>query len=156
MILSHNHQLFLQVELNSNCFEEIKIINIKVIRDFWYVAQARTTKLVKINNKFFVHAFQNNINKNDILAATILNLTNKHKAKINENFSILVNNGPGSFSTIRVALSIAKGIKISNNIKLYGFKNSDLAQFNLENIEVLINKNLLEKNIDKTIIFKLN
>ena len=51
-----------------------------------------------------------------------------------------------------VALAVAKGIKISNNVNLFGFKNSDLSQFNLENIEVLINKNLIEK-IDKTIIF---
>ena len=60
-----------------------------------------------------------------------------------------INNGPGSFSTIRTALSIAKGIKISANVKLFGFKNSDLPQFNLENIEILINKNLIEKKLIK-------
>ena len=32
---------------------------------------------------------------------------------------------------------------------LFGFKNSDLPQFNLENIEVLINKNLIEKKLIK-------
>ena len=104
---------------------------------------------LKINNNFFIHDFQTKIQNNEILVSTILNLTNKHKANIDENFSILVNNGPGSFSTIRVALSIAKGIKISNNVKLFGFKNADLSQFNLENIELLINKNLLEKKLIK-------
>ena len=79
----------------------------------------------------------------------VLNFTNKHKANIDKNFSILINNGPGSFSTIRAALSVAKGIKISNNVKLFGFKNSDLPQFNLENIEFLINKNLIEKKLIK-------
>ena len=44
---------------------------------------------------------------------------------------------------------IAKGIKISANVKLFGFKNSDLPQFNLENIEILINKNLIEKKLIK-------
>ena len=81
--------------------------------------------------------------------STILNFTNKHKANIDKNFSILINNGPGSFSTIRVALSIAKGIKISNNVQLFGFKDKDLSQFNLENIEVLINKSLIEKKLIK-------
>ena len=71
------------------------------------------------------------------------------KVNIDENFSILINNGPGSFSTIRVALSIAKGIKISNKVKLFGFKDSDLPQFNLENIEVLINANLIENKLIK-------
>ena len=122
-----------------------------MIKDFLIIScTGKNDKIgLKINNNFFIHDFQTKIKNNEILVSTILNLTNKHKAKINENFSILVNNGPGSFSTIRVALSIAKGIKISNNIKLFGFKNSDLAQFNLENIEVLINKNLLEKKLIK-------
>ncbi len=122
-----------------------------MIRDFLIInCTGRDDKVgLKINNNFFVHTFKNKINKNDILVSTILDLTTKHKAKIDENFSILVNKGPGSFSTLRVALSVAKGIKISNNIKLFGFKNSDLSQFNLENIEVLINQNLLEKKLIK-------
>ena len=104
---------------------------------------------LKINNNFFIHNFQNKIQNNELLVSTILNLTNKYKANIDKNFSILINNGPGSFSTIRVALSVAKGIKISNNVRLFGFKNSDLPQFNLENIEVLINKKLIEKKLIK-------
>ncbi len=120
-----------------------------MIRDFLIInCTGKDDKVgLKMNNKFFVHAFQNNINKNDILVTTILDLTTKHKAKIDKNFSILVNKGPGSFSTLRVALSVAKGIKISNNIKLFGYKDSDLPQFNLENIEVLINQNLIEKKL---------
>jgi uncharacterized phage-like protein YoqJ len=44
---------------------------------------------------------------------------------------------------------VAKGIKISKKINLYGYKNSDLGQFNLANIELLIKKNLLQKNLIK-------
>ena len=122
-----------------------------MIKDFLIInCTGKNDKIgLKINNNFFIHDFQTKIKNNEIIVSTILNLTNKHKANINENFSILVNNGPGSFSTIRIALSIAKGIKISNNVKLFGFKNSDLPQFNLENIEVLINKNLIEKKLIK-------
>ena len=104
---------------------------------------------LKINNNFFVHDFKTQITNNEILVLTILNLINKHKANIDINFSILINNGPGSFSTIRAALSIAKGIKISNNVKLFGFKDEDLSEFTLENIEVLINRNLIEKKLIK-------
>ena len=122
-----------------------------MIKDFLIIScTGKNDKVgLKINNNFFIHDFQNKIHNNEILVSTILNLTNKHKANIDKNFSILINSGPGSFSTIRVALSIAKGIKISNNVKLFGFKNSDLPQFNLENIEVLINKNLIEKKLIK-------
>ena len=122
-----------------------------MIKDFLIInCTGKNDKIgLKINNNFFIHDFQNKIQNNEILVSTILNLINKHKANIDKNFSILINNGPGSFSTIRVALSVAKGIKISNNAKLFGFKNSDLPQFNLENIEVLINKNLIEKKLIK-------
>ena len=122
-----------------------------MIKDFLIInCTGKNDKVgLKVNNNFFIHDFQTKIKNNEILVSTILNLTNKHKANIDKNFSILINNGPGSFSTIRVALSVAKGIKISNNVKLFGFKNSDLPQFNLENIEVLINKNLIEKKLIK-------
>ena len=122
-----------------------------MIKDFLIInCTGKNDKIgLKIDNNFFIHDFQTKIQNNEILVSTILNLTNKHKANIDKNFSILINNGPGSFSTIRVALSVAKGIKVSNNVQLFGFKNSDLPQFNLENIEVLISKNLIEKKLIK-------
>ena len=104
---------------------------------------------LKVDNNFFIHDFQSKIQYNELLVSTILNLTSKHKVKIDNNFSVLVNNGPGSFSAIRIALSIAKGIKISKNVKLFSFKNTDLPEFSLENIEILINRNLLEKKLIK-------
>ena len=123
----------------------------KMIKDFLIInCTGKNDKIgLKVDNNFFIHDFQTKIQNNEILVSTILNLINKHKANIDNNFSILINSGPGSFSTIRVALSVAKGIKISNNVKLFGFKDSDLSQFNLENIEVLINKNLIEKKLIK-------
>ena len=126
-----------------------------MVKDFLIInCTGKNDKIgLKINNNFFIHDFQTKIKNNEILVSTILNLTNKHKVNFDKNFSILINNGPGSFSTIRVALSIAKGIKISNNVKLFGFKDEDLSQFNLENIEVLINKNLIEKKLIKPLYF---
>ena len=106
---------------------------------------------LKVNNNFFIHHFDQKIKNNDQLVASILNLIKKHKVNFDKTFSILVNNGPGSFSSIRASLAVAKGIKISKNIKIFGFKNSDLPQFSLENIEVLIKKNLLEKNLIKVL-----
>ena len=91
-----------------------------MIKDFLIInCTGKNDKIgLKINNNFFIHDFQTKIQNNEILVSTILNLTNKHKANIDKNFSILVNYGPGSFSTIRVALSVAKGIKISKNVNL--------------------------------------
>tara|TARA_B100000945_G_scaffold314493_1_gene312185 strand:- start:983 stop:1402 length:420 start_codon:yes stop_codon:yes gene_type:complete len=125
--------------------------NIKMIKDFLIInCTGQNDKIgLKINNNFFISDFQTKILNNDVLVSKILNLIVKHKANINKNFSILVNNGPGSYSTIRVALAVAKGIEISKKAKIFGYMNSDLPQFNLENIEVLIKTKLIEKKLIK-------
>ena len=104
---------------------------------------------LKFGSKFFIHDLDQKVNKNDQLVTSILNLIKKYKVNIGANFSILVNSGPGSFSSIRVSLAVAKGLKISKRISLFGFKNSDLGQFNLVNIELLIKKDLIQKNLIK-------
>ena len=104
---------------------------------------------MRFNDNFFFHNIENNIKNNDFLVSNILDLLKKHKVNIDNKFSILVNSGPGSFSSIRVAISVAKGMKISKNVKIFGYRNCDLPQFKLENIEILINKNLIEKNLIK-------
>ena len=106
---------------------------------------------LRINKKFYIHELDYKVNQNDLLVSNILNLVKKYKVNIDNKFSIIVNIGPGSFSAIRTSLSVAKGIKISKNINLYGFKNSDLKQFDLANIELLIGKNLIQNKLIKPI-----
>ena len=122
-----------------------------MIKDFLIISfTGKDDKIgLRINNSFFAHNFQNKTQNNEILVKIILNLTEKHKVNINKDFTILVNNGPGSFSAIRTALAVAKGIVISTNSKLFGFKNENLAEFNRVNIEDLLNKSLVEKNLIK-------
>ena len=105
---------------------------------------------LKIKSNFYIHDFDKKID-NDQLVISVLNMIKKYKVNINDDFSVLVNNGPGSFSSLRTSLAVAKGIKISNKINLFGYKNSDLGQFNLANIELLIKKKLLQKNLIKPI-----
>jgi putative lipoic acid-binding regulatory protein len=106
---------------------------------------------LKINNEFYIYDFDKKVNKNDQLVEKIVSVLNKHNVDINSNFSVIVNSGPGSFSSIRISLAIAKGIKISKNINLYGYKDEDLNEFNLVNIELLIEKKLVQKNLIKPI-----
>ena len=105
---------------------------------------------LKVNSNFYIHDFDQNTD-NDLLVTSILNMIKKYKVNLSKDFSILVNCGPGSFSSIRISLAVSKGIKISKKIKLFGYKNSDLAQFNLANIELLITKKLVQKNLIKPI-----
>ena len=106
---------------------------------------------LRINESFYIHELNSKINKNDQLVTNILNLVKKYKVNLNNKFSIIVNVGPGSFSSIRTSLSVVKGMKISKNINIYGFKNSDLKQFDLANIELLIGKDLIQNKLIKPI-----
>jgi len=106
---------------------------------------------LRISKNFYIHELDYKVNKNDQLVLSILNLIEKYKVNLDNKFSIIVNIGPGSFSSIRTSLSVAKGMKISKNINLYGFKNSDLKQFDLANLELLISKNLMQNKLIKPI-----
>ena len=106
---------------------------------------------LRINENFYIHELDYKVNNNDQLVSNILNLVKKYKVNIDNKFSIIVNIGPGSFTSIRTSLSVAKGIKISKNINLYGFKDSDLKQFDLANIELLIGRNLIQNKLIKPI-----
>ena len=103
---------------------------------------------LRINKDFFIHDL-NKENKNEQLVSEIVNFLNVHSVKLDERFSVIVNQGPGSFSGIRVSLAVAKGLGISKKIKLYGFNSKDLKVFDRENIEKLLKKNLVEKNLIK-------
>ena len=104
---------------------------------------------LKIDRNFYIYDLHDNKKNNDQLVFIILNLAKKYKVNFSNNYSILVNFGPGRFSSLRTSLAVAKGIKLSNKINLFGYKNSDLGQFNLANIELLIKDNLVQKNLIK-------
>ena len=105
---------------------------------------------LRIDSNFYIHDFDKKTD-NDQLVLSVLNMIKKYKVNIDDNFSVLVNSGPGSFSSIRASLAVAKGIRISKKVNLFGYKNSDLGQFTLANIELLIKKKLLQKNLIKPI-----
>ena len=106
---------------------------------------------LKINSNFFIQKFQTNIQSNETLVNKILIFLKKHKTEINKDFSIIVNIGPGSFSSVRISLAVAKGIQVSKGARLYGYKDSLLNEFNLKNIEFLIQKNLIENELIKPV-----
>ena len=104
---------------------------------------------LRINKEFFIHELKHG--NNEKLVSTILNVINSYSVQLDENFTVIVNQGPGSFSSIRISLSVARGLEISKKVKIFGYKNEDLTEFNQENIEKLLINKLIEKNLIKPI-----
>ena len=120
-----------------------------MINNFLIISCTGKNNLIglKINNKFFKEKLQNNIKSNNLLVSNIITFTNKHNVKLSDNYSIIVNMGPGSYSSLRISLSVAKGIQIAQGSKIYGYKNDQLTELKLENIEILIKNKQLENKM---------
>ena len=103
------------------------------------------------NNKSYSKSFlatKINFEKIVNILFKFLNNNNIHLNKIN---NILVNQGPGRFSSLRISIAIAKALSVSNNIDFYGFNGKDLKDKNFKNIIKLFNKGNYKKNLIKII-----
>ena len=72
---------------------------------------------LKVNDKFFIHDSSSQIKDKDQLVIIILNLIKKHKVNLSNDFSILVNSGPGRFSSMRISLDSPFNSEL---IQIYG------------------------------------
>ena len=106
---------------------------------------------LRINKEFFVYKYEKKEISRESLVFYIQDFLKSHKVILDEKFSIIVNQGPGSFSGIRISLAIAKGLVIAKKIRLYGYKDDDLLEFNLKNIEELMKNKLIENKLIKPI-----
>ena len=106
---------------------------------------------LRVNKEFFVYKYEKKEISRETLVFCIQNFLKSHKVILDEKFSIIVNQGPGSFSGIRISLAVAKGLVIAKKIRLYGYKDDDLLEFNLKNIEELMKKKLIENKLIKPI-----
>ena len=96
------------------------------------------TIALKINNKFFLKKLQTNIIKYEALSQVVLDFTKEHNVEIEQKFSILVNSGPGSFSGIRIALAVSKGIQLVKKSNIYSYNSFIInAAPYLRNVEIL-------------------
>ncbi len=68
-----------------------------------------------------------------LLISTIENILRKSKLKLTDIGCLAVDNGPGSFTGIRIGLAASKGLAMALKIPLVSFSSLDVLAFNLKN-----------------------
>ena len=76
---------------------------------------------LKTDSKFIFKKLHTNLIKNEMLALDVLTFFKENNVIIDNKFSLIVNSGPGSFTAIRIALAVAKGIQIVNKVNVYSY-----------------------------------
>lgn len=73
---------------------------------------------LKIKDELYVETKESEYSHSIFVMPMIENIFKKHNAKINDLDSVIVVNGPGSFTGIRIGLSIAKTLAYALKIKI--------------------------------------
>ncbi len=102
-----------------------------------------------IENKSYTTDYSNCRENFDKFVTLLISFLGKNQVKINEIDNIFINQGPGKFSSIRSSIAIAKALKLTNNINIYGFNSGDIVNKNYDYIIDLFNKGMLSKNLIK-------
>ena len=86
------------------------------------------------------------INKHDQLVKIIFNFFMQNNINLSKIDNIFVNQGPGKYTSIRSAISIAKALKISNKTNIYGYYSSQIIDNNYNILIKLLKEGRLTKN----------
>ena len=101
------------------------------------------------DNESYTSDYPNSRENFDKFVTLLFNFLKKNKLNIKEINNIFVNQGPGKFSGIRISISTAKALSLTNKLNLYGFDSKLVKNQNYDKIIDLFNKGLLIKNLIK-------
>ena len=100
-------------------------------------------------SEYYTTTYINSRQNFDKFIDHLLDFLKKHKVEIRDLEKIFINQGPGTVSSIRNSISIAKAISLAQNISLYGFKSKDLEGKDYKKLMKLEKKKLLNKDLIK-------
>ncbi len=101
------------------------------------------------DNKSYTNEFINSRENFDKFAVLLFKFFEQNNINIKEIDNILINQGPGKFSSIRASISTAKALNVTNRLNLYGFNSNQVKNKNYKEIFDLFLKGKLKKNLIK-------
>ena len=97
-------------------------------------------------NKEYINNHDNCRENFDELVKIIFNFLDQNNINLLKIDNIFINQGPGKYTSIRSAISIVKGLKISKNINIYGYYSTQIINNNYDILMELLKEGRLTKN----------
>ena len=117
-------------------------MNINLIID---AANEKIVFVIITDKQSYTRRYINSRENFDKFMKLLLIFLNKKKINISKIDRIFINLGPGKFTSLRIALSVAKAISLANKAILIGFKSKNVINKNYKNLIKLVgNKSLIK------------
>ena len=98
-----------------------------------------------LKDKEYNIKYDNSKENFDKLVYLIFEFLNKNNIDLSLIDNVFINQGPGKYTSIRSAISIVKGLKISKNLNIYGYYSSQITTNNYNNLLQLLKEGRLTK-----------
>ena len=101
------------------------------------------------NNKIYTTDYENSRENFDKFAVLLFTFLEKKKISFKIIDKVIVNLGPGKYSSIRTSLSTLKALNLIYEFKIYGFSSKDAEKTDYLRVLNLLKKNKLIKKLIK-------
>ena len=121
------------------------------IKKYLIIDAANEKIIFKIidNNKTYTNDYENSRKNFDRFAILLFKFLNKKMIRFDIVDKVLVNLGPGKYSSIRTSLSTLKALNLIYKFKLYGFSSKEVEKYDYSRVLELLKKGKLIKKLIK-------
>ncbi len=123
----------------------------KKIKKYLIVDAANEKIIFKIidESKIYTNGYENSRKNFDRFAILLFKFLEKKRISFDVLNKVLVNLGPGKYSSIRTSISILKALKLIYGFKIFGFSSKDVEKLDYLGVLNLLKKGKLIKNLIK-------
>ena len=100
-------------------------------------------------NKTYTNEYDNSRKNFDKFAMLLFKFLDKKKGNFELVEKVMVNLGPGKYSSIRTSISTLKALNLIYKFKIYGFSSKDVEKYDYSRVFELLKKGKLIKKLIK-------
>ena len=121
------------------------------IKKYLIIDAANEKIIFKIidNNKTYTNDYENSRKNFDRFAILLFKFLDKNMISFDIVDKVLINLGPGKFSSIRTSITTLKAINLVYSFKIYGFSSKDVEKYDYSRVLELLKKGKLIKKLIK-------